>query len=128
MRTWTAASDAPPDAAWALLAQPDAWSAWAPHVRGAWGLGSPEVRQGAFGAARLLSVFPMPAKITAKSEGSWTWRVGPVELEHRVVPAPGGSVVSIILRAPGVLEGALAAAYGPVIQLTHNRLARAAAR
>ena len=128
MRTWTAASDAPPAAAWALLARPDAWSTWAPHVRGAWGLGAPEVREGAVGAARLLSVIPVPAKITSKSERSWTWRVGPVELVHRVVPAPGGSLVSIELRAPGPLEGALAAAYGPVIQLMLNRLARVAAR
>ena len=57
--------------------------------------------QGAVGAARLLSVIPVPAKITAKSERSWTWRVGPVELVHRVVPAPGGSLVTIDLRAPG---------------------------
>jgi hypothetical protein len=128
MRTWTAASDAEPEDAWALLARPDAWSTWAPHVRGAWGLGSPEVRKGAVGAARLLSVIPVPAKITAKSGRSWTWRVGPVQLEHRVVPAPGGSLVTIELRAPGPLEGALAATYGPVIQLMLNRLARVAAR
>jgi hypothetical protein len=47
MRTWTAASDATPEAAWALLARPRAWPEWAPHVRGAWGLGAPEVREGA---------------------------------------------------------------------------------
>ena len=105
MRTWTAASDADPEDAWALLARPDAWSSWAPHLRGAWGLGSPEVRKGAIGAARLLSVIPVPAKITA----------------------PGGSLVTIELRAPGPLEGALAATYGPVIQLMLNRLARVAA-
>jgi hypothetical protein len=37
-------------------------------VRGAWGLGSPEVREGAFGFARLLGVIPVPARITAKSD------------------------------------------------------------
>jgi hypothetical protein len=126
MRTWTAPSDAEPETAWALLARPDAWSTWAPHLRGAWGLGSPEVREGAVGAARLLSVIPVPAKITSRSERSWAWRVGPVELDHRVAPAAGGSVVSISLRAPGPLEGALAATYGPVIQLLLNRLARKA--
>jgi hypothetical protein len=127
MRTWTAASDAPPEAAWALLARPDAWSEWAPHLRGAWGLGAPEVRQGALGAARLLGVIPVPAKITARSGRSWTWRVGPAELDHRVVDAPGGCVVSIALHAPGPLEPLLAATYGPVIQLMLNRLARVAA-
>ena len=91
MRTFTADSKASPGAVWALLARPDAWSAWAPHVRGAWGLGSPEVREGAFGFARLLGVIPVPAKITAKDKTSWTWRVGPIELVHRVVPRGVGA-------------------------------------
>ena len=124
MRTFTADSTATPRAAWDLLAQPGAWSEWAPHVRGAWGLGSPEVRQGAVGFARLLGVIPVPAKITAKSARSWAWRVGPMTLVHRVEPRPGGCTVAIDLRAPGLLENALAATYGPVIQLMLNRLAR----
>ena len=124
MRTWTADSSASPAAAWALLACPELWSTWAPHVRGAWGLGSPEVRVGARGAARLLGVIPVPAKITAKSERSWTWRVGPTTLAHRVVEREGGCTVAIDLRAPGMLEPALAATYGPVIQLMLDRLAR----
>ena len=124
MRTFTADSAARPAAVWALLARPDEWAAWAPHVRGAWGLGSPEVREGAFGFARLLGVIPVPAKITAKSEGSWAWRVGPMTLVHRVEPRGGGSRVAIDLSAPGPLEPALAATYGPVIQLMLERLAR----
>ena len=129
MRTWTADSAAPPEAAWALLARPDAWSSWAPHVRGAWGLGSPEVRKGAFGAARLLGVIPVPAKITAKGERSWTWRVGPVELAHRVDPAPWRLPSSRSTCAhPGRSSALLAATYGPVIQHMLDRLARVAAR
>ena len=126
MRTWTAASEAPAPIAWALMARPATWSAWAPHVRGAWGLGSPEVRAGAVGAARLFGVIPVPAKITAKSDRSWTWRVGPATMTHRVVPDGAGSVVAVDLRAPGPLEGAIAAAYGPVIQTMIDRLARVA--
>jgi hypothetical protein len=126
MRTFTAHSAARPAAVWALLARPDEWDAWAPHIRGAWGLGSPEVREGAFGFARLLGVIPVPAKITAKSEGSWAWRVGPMTLVHRVEPRAKGSTVAIDLHAPGPLEPALAATYGPVIQLMLNRLARLA--
>jgi len=126
MRTWTADSEASPGAAWALMSRPQAWPAWAPHVRGAWGLGSPEVREGALGAARLLGVIPMPAKITAKSARSWTWQVGPATMVHRVVERPGGCTVAIDLRAPGPLEPLLAATYGPVMQLTLNRLARTA--
>jgi hypothetical protein len=130
MRTWTAESEASPRAAWALLARPEAWAAWAPHMRGAWGLGAPEVRAGSIGAARVLGVIPMPAWITRKREGeSWTWRVGPVELVHRVVALPGGGcMVAIDLRAPGPLEPLFAATYGPVIQVMLNRLARVAAR
>src|SRR4051812_2658306 len=116
MRTWTADSRAAPEAAWALLARPDAWSLWAPHVRGAWGLGAPEVRAGAVGAARLFGVIPIPAKITVKAPRSWTWRVGPATLTHRVVKRGDGCTVAIDLRAPGPLEPVLAATYGPVIQ------------
>ena len=82
----------PRPAAWSLLARPARWHEWAPHVRGAWGLGEPEVRVGARGAARLLGVVPVPATvITAKVDGrSWTWRVGPVDMVHAVRPAAGG--------------------------------------
>ena len=126
MRTWTADSDAPAAIAWALMVHPGAWSSWAPHVRGAWGLGTPEVQEGATGAARLLGFLPVPAKITAKSERSWTWQVGPAEMVHRVEPRDSGCVVAIDLSAPGPLEPALAATYGPVIQVMLNNLARVA--
>lgn len=131
MRTWTATSEASPDAAWRLLARPDAWSAWAPHVRGAWGLGAPEVRTGAVGAARLLGAVPVPARIVSKRPGrSWTWHVGfgLVEMAHRVEPrAGGGCVVAIDLSAPGPVERVLGLGYGPVIQATLERLGRKAA-
>src|SRR6187402_1250678 len=120
MRTWTADSEAAPSTAWTLLSRPELWAAWAPHVRGAWGLGSPEVREGARGFARLLGVIPVPARITAKGERSWTWRVGPMTLTHRVEARATGCRVAIDLRAPGPLEPALAATYGPVIQLMVN--------
>src|SRR5215210_4418330 len=128
MRTYSAASSASPEAAWPLLARPDRWPEWAPHLRGAWGLGSPEVREGALGAARVLGALPVPARIVAKRAGrSWTWRVGPVVMAHRVEPGgDGGCDVAIDLSAPGPLELALAAAYGPVIGATLRRLARRA--
>ncbi len=121
---YAADSPAPPAEAWSLLAQPRRWAEWAPHVRGAWNLGSPEVEAGRRGAARLLGLVPVPAQITAKSPGrSWTWRVGPVEMIHAVHPTPVGCRVSTTLAAPGPLEAALAATYGPVIQLMMRRLA-----
>jgi hypothetical protein len=83
------------------------------------------VRDGSFGAARLLGVVPIPARITGKREGSsWAWRVGPVELVHRVIEREGGCTVAIDLRAPGPLERVVAAGYGPVIQVMLERLAR----
>jgi hypothetical protein len=112
-----------PDAAWPLLAQPDRWHEWAPHVRGAWGLGTPEVERGRRGAVRLLGVVPVPVKITNKDERSWTWRVsGVVEMDHAVSP----DTVVITLSAPPPLERALGAAYGPVIRAMLRRLSRTA--
>lgn len=130
MRTWSTTSTAPPDAAWRLLAEPGSWPSWAPHLRGAWGLGEPEVRLGAVGAARLAGVVPVPARIVGKRDGrSWTWRVGLglVEMVHRVEPrAGGGSVVAIDVIAPQPLERAIGAAYGPIIEATLKRLAERA--
>ncbi len=127
MRTFSATSSAPAEVAWRLLARPQDWSAWAPHVRGAWGLGEPEVREGARGAARLFGAVPIPARIVAKRPGrSWTWRVGVVEMVHRVEPRAGGCEVAVDLIAPAPVERAVAAAYGPVISATLRRLARRA--
>lgn len=64
-RTCSVRSSAAPDEVWRLMARPAAWSAWAPHVRGAWGLGDPEVEPGRRGAARLLGAVPVPARIEA---------------------------------------------------------------
>jgi hypothetical protein len=128
MVTYSARSAARPQDAWALIARPARWHEWAPHVRGAWGLGSPEVELGARGAARLLGALPVPASVTAKRPGrSWTWRVGPVEMVHRVEPAPGGCVVAVDLAAPAALEAALRRSYGPLIALLVRHLARVAA-
>jgi hypothetical protein len=68
-------------------------------------------------------------RITAKSARSWTWQVGLVEMTHRVEPhGEGGCRVTIELRAPGLVERPVVAAYGPVIALTLRRLARVAER
>ncbi len=129
MRTFTAESDGSPRAAWALLSRPGAWPRWAPHVRGAWGLGE-EVRAGDAGAARLLGVAPVPVSITAvDAPRSWSWRVaGVVDMAHRVQPRGSGCTVAIELEAPAPLEAALALTYGPLILLTLRRLARLSER
>ena len=130
MLTYEARSAAPVEQAWPYMARPALWPRWAPHLRGAWGLGEPEVEPGSVGAARLLGVVPVPAKILAKDPGrAWSWRVGPVTLHHRVEPAPGGgSVVAVDLEAAPPVEAALAVSYGPVVQVLVKNLARVAAR
>lgn len=114
--------------AWSLMAEPRRWARWAPHVRGAVGLGAPEVRAGSLGAAKLFGILLVPAKVTAKEPGrSWTWRVGPMVLVHAVHPTPVGCRVSVTLEAPAPLEAVLAATYGPVIEMMVRNLARVAA-
>ena len=125
MRTFTAETTGPPRRAWDLMARPALWSRWAPHLRGAWGLGEPEVEAGRSGAARLLGVVPVPARVTAKTAGrEWTWQVGLVRMRHRVEPGR----VAIDLEAPGPVEAAVAAAYGPVIAWALGRLGERAAQ
>jgi hypothetical protein len=129
-RTFAANSAADPEAAWSLIAEPARWHEWAPHVRGAWGLGAPEVGMNKIGVARLFGVVPVPAQIVHKRPGrSWTWRVGPLILVHSVTPrAGGGCRVAMTIQAPGPLEALLGVTYGPVVQLLVDNLARVAAR
>ena len=112
-----------PARAWELISRPQEWSSWAPHVRGAWGLGQGEVRVGARGYARLLGVVPIPATITAVDPGrSWTWQVGPVEMVHRVDPTADGCAVAVEISAPAPIEAALRIGYRPLVDLLLSRL------
>ncbi len=128
MLCYEARSAAKPATAWSLVAEPARWHEWSPHVRGAWGLGVPEVRRGARGAARLLGVVPVPARITAVAEGrSWTWGVGVAELDHRVDPdGSGGSIIGVDIRAAPAVEAVLRVTYGPVVAVLVRNLARVA--
>ena len=130
MLRYEAESTAEADAAWALLARPGRWHEWAPHVRGAWGLGEPEVRRGAVGAVRLLGAVPVPARVVdVVPRRAWSWRVGPVLMDHRVESRPGGGcVIAIELRARRPVEAALRVSYGPVVGALVRRLARVAPR
>ncbi len=128
MLRYEARSAADPATAWSLVAEPARWHEWSPHVRGAWGLGEPEVRRGARGAARLLGVVPIPARVVAVAEGrSWTWSVGIMELDHRVDPdGVGGSIVGVDLRAAPAVEAVLRVTYGPLVAVLVRNLARVA--
>lgn len=123
-RAFAADSSAAPAEAWSLLARPRRWAEWAPHVRGAWGLGEPEVQAGKVGAAKLMGVVPVPARITEVDPGrSWTWHVGPLALDHAVEARSGGCRVVTTLRGPAPIV----LAYGPVVALMMRRLASVAA-
>lgn len=128
MFTCQARCAAQPAEAWALLARPGRWHEWAPHVRGAWGLGEPEVQEGRRGYARLFGLVPVPARITSVSPGrSWAWKVGPAVMDHRVEALPGGCLVAVDIEAPGALEAPLRAFYAPLVERLLARLAQRAA-
>jgi hypothetical protein len=121
-------SEGPPQAAWRLLARPALWHRWAPHVRGARGLGAPEVEAGRRGAVLLgpgLPVALLPASITAVDPGrSWSWRVATVAMDHVVSPvAGGGCEIALHMRAAPPLELALRVVYAPIATVMLGRLA-----
>ena len=129
MLRYEAHADAAPATVWALLACPTRWGEWAPHVRGAWGLGWPQVREGAVGAVRFLGIVPIPARISRVNPGeSWAWQIGLVTIDHLVEPLPddGGTLVAVAIDAPAPIEAAVARAYGPVVPALLERLARTA--
>jgi hypothetical protein len=124
-----AIANAPPEVVWALVARPAEWSRWAPHVRGAWRLGAPEVEAGRSGAVRVFGLAPVPARITAKDPGrSWSWKVGPVAVAHRVEAVGAGSAATFELTAPPAIEPFLRLSYGPLTALLARNLARVAAQ
>ena len=129
MLRYEAHTDAPPETTWVLLACPTRWEEWAPHVRGAWGLGWPQVREGAIGAVRLFGVVPVPARVIRVNPGeSWAWQIGLVTVDHVIeeLPDHGGATIAVTIDAPGPLETAVARSYGLVIGGLIDRLARAA--
>ena len=116
-------SAAPAAVAWEYLSRPALWSEWAPHLGGAWGLGSPEVEPGRRGAARLLWFLPVPARITDKDAGrSWRWQVGPYSMQHRVEARPDGCDVVLEVEAAAPLERLFALSYGRAIPALLRRL------
>jgi hypothetical protein len=127
--TYVADSAADPETAWRLIARPEHWSSWAPPVRGARGLGQPEVRTGATGHALLVGRLPVPARVTSKqAHRSWTWEVGPLRLRHRVRPQAGGCRVAVDIEAPFPLEALVRLTYGPMVSVLMHNLARVAAQ
>ncbi len=127
MITYAADCAADPETAWQLISRPDSWRRWAPALRGARGLGEPEVRTGADGYA-LLGALPVPARVTAKqAHRSWSWQIGPLRVRHSVRPKGNGCRVSVDVEAPFPLEALVRVAYGPMLAILVQNLARVAA-
>jgi hypothetical protein len=129
VRSVAADLDITPERAWELYSQPDCWSTWAPHLRGASGLTGyrGEVRAGARGLVWLLGVAPIPAKVTWVDRGhSWSWKIGPVEMDHVVEPrGKDGCRVALVFRGPAVVERVVALVYGTPAQLFLRHMGRA---
>jgi len=125
-------SAADPAVAWALVAEPRRWHEWAPHLRGAWGLGQPEVRPSALGAARLLGVVPIPAKIAevekSPARSRWVWAVGPVTIDHEVVTDHEGCTIVLTCTAPRPIEALIGITYWPLVRRLVDNLATEAER
>ena len=77
----------------------------------------------------LAGVLPVPVAIGEVAPGRfWDWRAGPVHMRHAVAPMPDGCELTIELRAPGLVEAAVASTYGIVVAVLVRNLARVAAR
>ncbi len=122
--------EASPDRLWSLVARPDRWHEWSPHVRGAEGLGSPEVEAGAKGKVVLRGGVRVPAEITEVVPGeSWSWRVGGIVVDHVVAPSgTGGSSLAMPVESTGGPWGLAAALYAPFVGLIARQIVRVAER
>lgn len=121
--------DASPAKLWELVARPDLWSRWSPYVRGAEGLGSPEVKAGARGQVILRGGLRIPAEITRVEPGhSWSWRVGGIVVDHIVEAAGDGSRLAMPVHAGSAPWTPAAIAYAPVVGLIARRIVRVAER
>ena len=114
---------------WALVARPDRWHEWSPYVRGAEGLGSPEVEAGAKGEVVLRGGIRLPAEVTGVDPGrSWSWKVGGIVVHHVVTATPNGSRLAMPVESSGWAWSPAAKLYAPVVDLIARRIVRVAER
>jgi hypothetical protein len=136
-RVVEARSDAPPEAAWALLATPAWWPAWAPHITRVSGdVGGPPPADLAVGQhLRIHGPGPVAvrARITHLDPGRrWDFAVDLPGLwsivnAHEVEPDGTGARVVVRMRVEGPLCGAISrtalTAYVPLAGYALRRLA-----
>jgi hypothetical protein len=98
-------------------------------VRGAEGLGSPEVVAGASGHVVLRGGIRLPAQITEVEPGrSWSWEVGGLRVRHAVRTADGGSLIEHTVGGVAGIWSVAALAYAPIVGLIARNIARVAER
>lgn len=118
---------ASPAAVWSLLAEPARWHEWSPYVRGAEGLGSPEIEAGGVGKVVLVGGVRLDAEILAVVPGrSWTWQVGGLRVRHEVEPIAGGTHFTMAPEGSGPFWGPAALIYRLPTTLIERRVARVA--
>lgn len=122
-------SEVPAERLWAMVARPDRWHEWSPYVRGAEGLGSPEVEAGSTGRVILRGGISLPAEVTEVIPGrSWAWRVGGIEVDHVVTPTGDGSRLAMEVGSTGGPWSIAARLYAPVVGLIARRIVAVAER
>jgi uncharacterized protein YndB with AHSA1/START domain len=89
---------APPEAAWELLTDLDAWPQWGPSIKGAeLDPPHPELAPHATGVVLTSLGVKLPFEITDFDPGRhWAWKVAGIPATgHRVDPAEGGARVTM---------------------------------
>jgi uncharacterized protein YndB with AHSA1/START domain len=111
----------PPDVAWSLLVDLEAWPRWGPSVRGAVLEDDSELGLGSRGHVRTSVGVRLPFEVTSFDPGrSWAWSVAGVPATtHAVRPTDDGCEVS--MGAP-----LWAPAYLPVLAAALVRIERLA--
>jgi hypothetical protein len=112
---------APADVVWGLLTDTAQWPAWGPSISGVepepTGDVPAELAPGSRGTVRTVLGPSLPYAVTAFEAGRyWSWSVAGIPATgHRVVPAPGGCLVTFTVPwwAP---------AYLPVCALALRRI------
>jgi Polyketide cyclase / dehydrase and lipid transport len=122
-------TEAPAAELWSLLAEPARWHEWSPYVRGAEGLGAPEVEAGVVGKVVLLGGVRFDAEILDVVPGrSWTWQVAGLRVRHEVEPTPSGTRFSMTPDGNGPIWGPAALIYRLPTALIERNVARVASR
>ncbi len=107
MPTVDRAMPVPPEAAWDVITDLEAWPVWGPSVSGAELDGPGPLTAGSRGRVWTPVGVPLPFQITEFVDGrAWAWKVlGVPATRHEVIPTRGGCVVSfgVPLWAPGYL-------------------------